>query len=91
MSHVNYRRPPKPKKRKERLDPTCRGKRRYSDDVAARAAAAVSLEEQANRTKLWVYKCPHCFGWHLTHKNGGRGSLVTADNPVHTRHADRAR
>lgn len=67
--------------RKRREEPRCKAKRRYSDQVTARAAALITMRDVGNRDRLWTYKCPHCFGWHLTHKNEGRRMLVTAESP----------
>lgn len=72
----------KSKPRRLRDDPRCKAKRRYSDQAGARAAAMVAIHEIKNRDRLWVYKCTHCFGWHLTHKNEGSRMLVTSDNPM---------
>lgn len=63
---------------------TCRNKRRHPDDPTARAAAMRAMEQHGEAKRLWVYRCPQCNGWHLTSSNQGVGSLVTADNPVHT-------
>lgn len=68
---------------KHRTDPACASKRRYADQCAARAAAMISLSEVGNVEKLFVYRCGHCSGWHLTKNSQGRRWMVTIDNPVH--------
>lgn len=50
----------------EKLLRACRSKRRFSDDFAARAVALTK------EPPLYVYQCPHCNGWHLTSKEGGK-------------------
>ena len=44
----------------------CTGKHRWSDEMSARAGAMHSIEQYGQVEKLWVYRCPHCSGWHLT-------------------------
>lgn len=70
------------KPRRYRTDKTCQAKRRYTSEVEARAGAVVDMRERANRHRLWVYRCPHCSGWHLTHKEQGRRWEVIGENPV---------
>lgn len=70
--------PPKP------AHVTCRKKRRYPDELTARAAAMWSIS-QSETERLWVYACELCKGWHLTSRPNGRRRLVTEDNPVHGR------
>ena len=78
------------KPRSYRTDQKCKAKRRFADEATARAHAMLAIEEVRNRVELWIYRCPHCGGWHLTHKKQGRRDLrVTATDPVATR-ADRA-
>ena len=62
---------------------TCLNKRRYSDEVTARAAAMFVLGRNGNIKTLWVYPCYQCRGWHLTKRNNGVRTKVTPDNPVH--------
>lgn len=64
------------KPRRYRTDNTCKGKRRFVTDPEARAAALVTIEEQGV-TRLWIYRCRHCNGWHLTSSNEGWAMLVT--------------
>ena len=44
----------------------CIGKQRWADEMAARAGAIYAIETFRKADKLWVYRCPHCYGWHLT-------------------------
>ena len=46
----------------------CQRKHRWSDELAARAAALQSLERRPKVFKLYTYKCPVCLGYHLTRK-----------------------
>jgi hypothetical protein len=62
----------------------CLKKRRFTDEIAARAAAMVALKEAGLelRRGLWVYRCPECQGWHLTRNcQGWRSAKVTPDDP----------
>lgn len=43
----------------------CDRKQRYASSAEAKARGRHSLTFQRNEC-LWVYKCPHCKGWHLT-------------------------
>lgn len=61
-----WRDPGKP--RRYRTDPTCKAKRRFTDEVMAHVHAVLSIEEEKNRIVLYYYRCAHCDGWHLTHK-----------------------
>lgn len=61
---------------------TCLKKRRFPDELTARAAAMWSIAS-SDVKRLWVYPCALCKGWHLTSKSQGRRWLVTEDNPVH--------
>lgn len=48
----------------------CSRKKRYTTRLEARKAAdAVSKRKDAPR--LYVYQCPYCSGWHLTHRRKG--------------------
>lgn len=42
----------------------CRRKTRYADEFAARAGGIHRME--ADQAQLWIYRCKHCRGWHLT-------------------------
>lgn len=72
-----------PRLHRRRTDPTCSGKRRFSDEVEARAAGMVSLREWPGQARLFIYPCPHCHGWHLTKSNNGVSRMVTLDEPVY--------
>jgi hypothetical protein len=61
----------------------CANKRRYPDELSARAAAMFALGHNGNLKTLWVYPCYQCRGWHLTKRNNGIRLKVTAENPVH--------
>lgn len=58
----------------------CKNKVRYSDEFAARAGSMVSIELHGNVDELYVYKCRHCNGWHLT-KQRQRTAAVTVEDP----------
>lgn len=66
--------PPRPSKAR------CQAKRRHADELTARAAAASHLEAGSDRVKLYVYRCKHCDGWHLT-KHWQPAPSVTAGDP----------
>lgn len=71
------------KPRRYRTDNTCKGKRRWVSEVEARAVGAIDIEESAGKVlHLWVYRCQHCSGWHLTSKNQGSRWKVTVENPA---------
>jgi hypothetical protein len=62
----------------------CRAKRRYPDELTARANGMRVLEELgvAFRANLYVYRCAECHGWHLTRRYQGKDSpKVTPDDP----------
>ncbi len=62
----------------------CRDKRRMSDELLARAVAQTYLQHpKAQVEKLWIYKCPHCNGWHTTRNWHGRYYLITRDELYH--------
>lgn len=46
----------------------CEGKQRWCDELTATAGAIHAVERYRKADKLWTYRCPHCKGWHLTHK-----------------------
>ena len=60
----------------------CMEKVRYSDELGARAAASC-LCDSFHCDELYVYKCPHCAGWHATSKVKGdiQREKVTPDDP----------
>jgi hypothetical protein len=61
----------KGKPRNYTTDNRCKAKPRYTDELQARAAATVRLDEKPQLVRLWIYRCKHCFGWHLTSKSQG--------------------
>lgn len=65
------------KPRPYRTEKTCKDKRYFCDEHLARAQAQLTIQEQGLK-KLWVYRCPHCPGYHLTSNNQGPALLVTA-------------
>lgn len=65
----------------------CANKRRYPDEVTARASGMFSIAVHGNVSKLHAYKCPECRGWHLSKRN--RGSVaITQHDPVAVRLKD---
>jgi len=58
------------KPRRYVYDKDCKMKDRFTDEPQARAAALVAIENprrpEARVARLWVYRCKHCFGWHMT-------------------------
>lgn len=77
--------------RKRRMNPNCRKKRYFDNELAARAGALLALSEWADVPRLWIYKCKQCPGWHLTSKDQGKALLVTAGEPIHDPSRARAR
>ena len=49
----------------EALGRMCQSKLRYPDEITARAAGLHYREHYAT-IALYVYRCPHCAGYHLT-------------------------
>lgn len=45
----------------------CGRKRRYETRVEA-AKAAEKSSRRKDTPKIFVYECPYCGGWHLTHR-----------------------
>ncbi|MGN0070222.1 MAG: hypothetical protein ACI361_00100 [Atopobiaceae bacterium] len=45
----------------------CARKRRYATAVEAKKAAAHGAHKK-DAPQLYVYACPYCGGWHLTHR-----------------------
>ena len=45
----------------------CGRKRRYETRVEATKAAEKSSRRK-DAPKIFVYECPYCGGWHLTHR-----------------------
>lgn len=49
------------------IERMCAGKTRYPDELTARAAGQhYQGRDRMATKKLYVYKCPHCAGHHLT-------------------------
>lgn len=66
----------------DQWDKMCLRKRRFPDEYVARASAQTTLQSNPDVGQLFVYQCPSCRGWHLTHKNHGeKTTYVTRDNP----------
>lgn len=55
----------------EREFRACGRKTRYETHVDAKKAAARSSRRK-DAPKIFVYECPYCGGWHLTHRRPGR-------------------
>lgn len=51
----------------EREFRACGRKRRYETRVGAKKAAERSSRRK-DAPKIFVYECPYCGGWHLTHR-----------------------
>lgn len=43
---------------------SCDAKNRYPDEFVARAVGTQQMS--LKHTQLYIYKCKHCRGWHLT-------------------------
>lgn len=57
------------------IERMCAGKARYPDELTARAAG--QHYQQRMRTKpLYIYRCPHCGGHHLTRREHGERQSV---------------
>ena len=70
-------------------DPTCLKKTRWPCQASATAGAIHVLEYHAEHevdplrqltqlTQLFVYRCPHCAGWHLTKRATGEAITLGA-------------
>lgn len=58
---------------------TCLSKRRYSDELAARAVGVNRLRRGDVATdRLWTYQCGNCRGWHLTKRPDDDSAPITA-------------
>ena len=55
----------------EREFRACGRKKRYETRVDARKAAEKSSRRK-DAPKIFVYECPYCGGWHLTHRRPAR-------------------
>lgn len=49
----------------------CGRKKRYDTRVDAKKAAETSSRRK-DAPKIFVYECPYCGGWHLTHRRPQR-------------------
>ena len=49
----------------------CGRKKRYATRVEA-AKAAEKSSRRKDAPKIFVYECPYCGGWHLTHRRPAR-------------------
>ena len=49
----------------------CGCKKRYDTRVDARKAAERNSRRK-DAPKIFIYECPYCGGWHLTHRRPGR-------------------
>ena len=52
----------------------CRRKSRYPDIYSA-AASGAHMSIEWGTAEVYVYPCPHCRGYHLTHKATGEDSV----------------
>ena len=60
---------------------SCDCKSRHASEHLARIAARNAIWEKAAEglTRLWVYACRYCRGWHLTsHRRACNGAAVTS-------------
>lgn len=56
---------------------SCEGKRRYADELDARAVGMNSAESSGD--KLYVYRCRFCRGWHLSKNARMNGKTYAVD------------
>ena len=48
----------------------CRGKQRFNTPAEANAVLHdINLRRGAAKAHRGAFRCPHCGGWHLAHKN----------------------
>ena len=66
----------------------CQAKRRYPDEYTARASALFALSENWRAPALWIYRCPHCKGWHLTSLKKANRMKITREEMYHDRAED---
>lgn len=59
----------------DRVRASCEKKHRYADDMTARIGAMYAIETHKNTDRLYTYKCPVCYGWHLTKINNGTPAI----------------
>lgn len=68
-----------PVKRKQKIN--CMNKRRYPDEITARAVTAHLIDAGlTDRPVLWVYRCSECRGFHLTKRFSQRVPGVTSSD-----------
>lgn len=60
----------------------CVAKNRYPDELTARAAGQHYREHYASEL-LYIYRCPHCAGFHLTRTPHHKRSSVEWDFRAH--------
>lgn len=59
----------------------CTQKRRFSDELTARAGAQIECDHKSTkRGAMWVYSCENCRGWHITNKPGNWRRMVTVEH-----------
>ena len=56
---------------REREFRACGRKKRYDTRVDARKAAERNSRRK-DAPKIFIYECPYCGGWRLTHRRPGR-------------------
>lgn len=57
----------------------CRAKRRYSDEMTARADGTTLISGgHTSATQMFCYRCTHCRGWHLT-RNRQPSAAITGE------------
>lgn len=62
----------------------CEKKVPYSSELNARINAQAVINStqpgRKNRTprRMWVYRCPHCSGWHMTQSRQHDSAAVTS-------------
>lgn len=55
----------------------CHKKRRHNTELGARAVGSHIMDKDKS-VQLFVYRCPHCKGFHLTRNYNGLRSRVKA-------------
>lgn len=68
-------------KTREVWDKMCIKKQRFADEMSCRVRAQHGMSNTETKM-LWIYRCPNCRGYHMTHKPGRdciKGA-VTPDN-----------
>jgi len=79
MKHGNVWRS-RSKPRRYVYDKDCKMKARFTDEPQARAGALIAIENPRHPkervSRLWVYRCPHCFGWHMSSSDHGKRFCV---------------